>query len=118
MLKVGCWVHLRRESKNPSFYFLISFFNIFGLERWSSEGKSVANDSKTPDVNFAAMPLRLQYLGGDIIGSSAYGLSLIARILQFSRQSEIPDFNFHGIVEEQIAEFEIPVYNFSTVQIL
>ncbi len=32
-------------------YFLIGFFNIFGLEMGSSKGKCVANGSETPDVD-------------------------------------------------------------------
>ena len=99
--------------KYSRFDFFISLFNIFWLKWWSPEGKSIANNTKTPNINLTAMTFGFKYLRCDIIRSTTDCFSFLTWILEFGSKSKISHFNFHILVKEQIAKFKISMNNFT-----
>jgi hypothetical protein len=63
------------------------------------------------------MPLALQNLGCYVVGRATNGLLLFTVVLEFGGQSEITELNFHIFVEEEVAQFEIPVNDLVLVQV-
>ena len=117
-LQVRGGVHGFWEGKGALLDFLVGVLDIFGLERRASVDQSVNDDSDAPHIDFVAVPLRLQYLWSDVIGRSADGLLLLPVEINARGQSEIPDLDVHMLVEEQVAQFQIPMDDLLSVQVL
>lgn len=102
-------VHGFGEREGALLDLFVSVLDIFGLERRASVDQSVNDDSDAPHIDFITVPLRLQYLWSDVIGRSADGLLLLPVEVNARGQSEIPDLDVHMLVEEQVAQFQIPM---------
>ena len=76
-------------------------FDIGGLERRFSYDQGVDNDTQRPNIYFIGMTtFALKYFWCDVIGSAADCSLLFTIEIEFSRQSEIAQFDFHFIVKE------------------
>jgi hypothetical protein len=56
-------------------------------------------------------------LGGNIVGRATHGPFLLLQIFQLGGQSKIPDLNFHILIQEDIAHFQISVNDLVGVHI-
>jgi hypothetical protein len=99
--------------KNSRFNFFISLFYIFWLKWWPTKGKSITNNTKTPNINLTAMTFRFKYLRRNIVRSTTDCFSFLTWILEFGSKSKISHFNFHILVKEQISKLKISMNNFT-----
>lgn len=64
------------------------------------------------------MPSLVEYLRRDVIGRAAGSIPALSGRLHSGGQPKISQFNFHLVVEKDIAEFDIAVDNAISVQVL
>lgn len=62
--------------------------------------------------------LVVQYLGGDVVGGSAFGLLPLAWVGEFGCQSEIADLDLQLLRQEQVTQFQVPVDYLLLVKVL
>lgn len=55
---------------------------------------------------------------GDVVGSAAGREPSLPLAPEFGRESEVPDLDFHFVVEENVPQFDVPVEDAVPVQIL
>lgn len=96
----------------------VRILDILRFERRPPINQCIDNYSEAPNVNFVAMPLRLQYLRRDIVGSSTNGFLFLPIEINLGRQSEIPNFDAHIFIEKEVAQLEVSMYDLLGMQIL
>lgn len=97
-------------------------FFIGGLDFGSFKGRftdelGVNDDTDRPDVDLVRVPLPFQNLRSDVVGSSADSFLFLFIVLQPRGQSEVPQFDLHVFVEEEVSQFEISMDDFVLVKI-
>lgn len=89
---------------------LVGLLNFRCFKRRLTDNHRIENNSKGPDIDFKRMPLfLLQNLGRDIVRSTANCSSLLVLEIKFGCQTKIPSLDLHLIIQEQIAQLQIPV---------
>jgi hypothetical protein len=53
----------------------------------------------------------LQYLGGYVVGSATYCPLLLTVKIKLSSETKVSKFDLHLIVKEEVAQFEVSMYN-------
>ena len=106
------------ESESALFYLLVSVFHILWFKWRSTVDQCKHDDSETPNINFITMTLGLKNLWSDVVRCSTYRLFLLTIEVNFRGESKIPNFNRHVLTEKKIAQLEIPMNNFLSMQIL
>jgi len=64
------------------------------------------------------MSLFAQNLGGYVVGSSTQGLLTFSSVVNLGGEAKISNLDLHAVVEEHVAQFQIPVYDLVVVQVL
>lgn len=103
VFQLGWGVHVLGKAEGALFDFLVSIFDIFGLEGRSTVGQGVYNHSKAPDIDLVTVTLWLKDLGGYVVGCAADSFFLLSVKIYFSGKAEITNFNGHILAEEEIA---------------
>ena len=96
----------------------ISLVYSLSLERWLSNEQREEDDPERPNINFKPMASLGQDLRSNVIGRSAGGESSLAVMIHLGAESEVPNFDLHLVVEENIAKLDIPMDNSFLMQVL
>ena len=99
---------------------LVDILDLLGLERWSSNNQGVKNNPDRPNVYLEGMAVRgiKQNLWRNIIRRSAYCLLPLSRVFDECREPEIPHFDVHIPIQEQITQFEIAMNDLVRVHVV
>lgn len=79
------------------------------LEWRLSEQQRIHDHPNRPDIHLIGVPILLQYLRSDIVRSPADSLLELALMFDPCRQPEIAYLGIHVVIDEDIAQLEIPV---------
>jgi hypothetical protein len=60
----------------------------------------------------------VQHFGSEVVWRATDSLLFLPRVEHLSSESEITDFELHPVCQKQIAEFEVPVDDFLSVDVL
>ena len=60
----------------------------------------------------------LEYLRCDVVGCTAYGAFALSVELELSGKTEVADFDLHAVVQEEVAQLEVPVDDAVGVKVL
>lgn len=93
--------------------------DVRGLERRLADYQGVYDYAERPDVHFVRVTCpALEHLRCDVVRRSANGPLLLAVKIELGREAEVSQLDLHLIVEEQIAELEVPMDYAVRVQVL
>lgn len=91
---------------------LVGGLDVGSLEGWLSDNESIKDDTDRPNIYLITVSLlAFKNLWRDIVGSTADGSLALPIKLEFGRQTEISDLDFHLIVEEEVAELQVTMDN-------
>jgi len=88
--------------------FFVSSLHIVSFKWWLSDDEGVNNNTERPNIYLIRVTLfALEHLWGNIVGRTTNRSLSLTVELKLGGESEIANFDFHLVVQEQISELKI-----------
>ena len=109
----GLW-----ETVVAAFDLAVGCPHIVGFEGRPTHHHCIGNYSQAPDIHFIGVASAvIKDLRGDVVWSAAHGLSSFGVKAEFGCQAEISNLYLQLVIEEQVAEFEVPVNDLAVLEV-